>query len=88
MDERRKWKNVDNQEGSKNYRRKRNEMKRATDKAKKKYLDSMVREHGISKKGRYDSIYMKTNDVGCKENCGIQINGIEEAQKNIIEHQR
>ena len=27
-------------------------------------------------------------DVGSKENRGIQNNGIEGAQKNIIEHQR
>jgi hypothetical protein len=35
MDERRKWKNVNNEEGRRNYRRLRNELKRATDKAKK-----------------------------------------------------
>ena len=34
MDERRKWKNVSNGEGRKNYRRLRNELKRATEKAK------------------------------------------------------
>jgi hypothetical protein len=41
MDERRKWKNVNNEEGRKNYRRLRNELKRATDNAKKEYLESM-----------------------------------------------
>lgn len=81
MDERSKWKNVNNQEGSKNYRRKTKEMKRATDKAKIEYLDSMLRQHGISKKRRYDLMYMKTKDVGWKENRGIQNNGIEEAKK-------
>ena len=35
MDERRKWKNVNTEEGRKNYRRLRNELKRATDNAKK-----------------------------------------------------
>ena len=39
MDERRKWKNVNTEEGRKNYRRLRNELKRATDNAKKEYLD-------------------------------------------------
>jgi hypothetical protein len=41
MDERRKWKKVNNEgrkEGRKNYRRLRNELKRATDKAKKECL--------------------------------------------------
>jgi hypothetical protein len=41
MDERRKWKNVNNEEGRRNYRRLRNELKRATDKAKKEYLENM-----------------------------------------------
>jgi len=35
MNERRKWKNVNTEEGRKNYRRLRNELKRATDNAKK-----------------------------------------------------
>jgi len=35
MDERRKWKNVNTEEGMKNYRRLRNELKRAIDNAKK-----------------------------------------------------
>jgi hypothetical protein len=35
IDERRKWKNVNNEEGKKNYSRLRNELKRATDSAKK-----------------------------------------------------
>jgi hypothetical protein len=38
MNERRKWKNVNNEEGRRNYRRLRNELKRATEKAKKEYL--------------------------------------------------
>jgi hypothetical protein len=48
----------------------------------------MLRVHGISKKGRYDLMYMKMKYVGSKESRGIENNGIEEAQKNIIEHQR
>jgi len=41
MDERRKWKNVNNEEGRKNYRKLRNELKRATDNSKKEYLENM-----------------------------------------------
>jgi len=41
MDERRKWKNVNTEEGRKNYRRLRNELKRATDNAKKEYLKNI-----------------------------------------------
>jgi hypothetical protein len=38
MDERRKWKNVNTEEGRRNYRRVRNELKRTTEMAKKKYI--------------------------------------------------
>ena len=38
MKEQRKWKNVSNEEGRRSYRRLRNELNRATDKAKKEYL--------------------------------------------------
>jgi hypothetical protein len=51
MDERREWKN---------YRRVRNELKRATYNAKKKYLDSICDEIEFQSKGRYDLMYMKT----------------------------
>jgi hypothetical protein len=52
MDERRKWKNVDNEEGRKNYRRLRNELKRATDNAKKEYLERIYDEIIEFKKNR------------------------------------
>ena len=42
MDEQRKWKNVNTEEGRRNYRRLRNELKRATEKAKKEYLGTHV----------------------------------------------
>jgi hypothetical protein len=53
MDERRKWKNVNNKEGRKNYRRLRKELKRATDNASLEYLESIFtrswnfKEHDI-----------------------------------------
>ena len=40
-DERRKWKNVNNEEGTKNYRGLRNDLKRVTDNAKKEYLGNI-----------------------------------------------
>ena len=55
MDERRTWKNVNTEEGRKNYRKLRNEMKRATDNAKKKYLENICKEiTEIQRTGRYD----------------------------------
>jgi hypothetical protein len=44
MDERRKSKNVNTEEGRKNYRRLRNELKSATDNAKKEYLENICQE--------------------------------------------
>jgi type I site-specific restriction endonuclease len=57
MDERRKWKNVNIEEGRKNYRRLRNELKRATDNAKKEYLESIHDETiGFQRTVHYDLI--------------------------------
>jgi hypothetical protein len=41
MDEQRKWKKVNNEEGRKNCRRPRNKLKRSTDKTRKECLESM-----------------------------------------------
>jgi hypothetical protein len=84
MDERRKWKNVNNEEGRKKYGRLRNELKRATN-AKKEYLESTCDEIiGFQRTGRYDLMYMKTKKLDWKENHGIQNIGIENSQGNII----
>jgi len=57
MDERRKWKNVNTEEGRKNYRRLRNELKRATDNAKKEYLEKICNEiMEFQRTGRYDLV--------------------------------
>jgi len=58
MDERRKWKNVNIEEGRKNYRRLRNELKRATDNAKKEYLENICNEIiEFQRTVRYDLMY-------------------------------
>jgi hypothetical protein len=44
MDERRKWKNVNTEEGRKNYWRLRNELKSVTDNAKKNILRTYVKK--------------------------------------------
>ena len=88
MDERRKWKNVNIEEGRKNYRRLRNELKRATFNAKKKYLENICNEIiEFQKTGLYDLMYMKTKGLGWKENQGIQNIGIEDSQGNRIVEQ-
>ena len=60
MDERRKWKNVNNEEGRRNYRRMRKELKTATEKAKKEYLENECTEiMEFHRTGPYDLMYMK-----------------------------
>jgi len=85
MDKRRKWKNVNNEEGRKNYRRLRNELKRAIGNAKKEYFDNICNEiMEFQRRGRYDLIYMKTKELGWKETQGIQNIGIEDSQGNRV----
>ena len=61
MGERRKWKSVNNEEGRRNYRKLRNKLKRATETAKKEYLENICNEIiGFQRTGRYDLMYMKT----------------------------
>jgi len=88
MDERRKWKNVNTEEGRRNYRTLRNELKTATEKAKKEYLENACTEiMEFHRTGCYDLMYMKTKEVGWKETQGIRNIGIEDSQGNrIVDH--
>ena len=59
MDERRKWKNVNIEEGRRNYMRRRNELKRATEKCRKEYLENTYTEiMEMQRTGRYDLMFM------------------------------
>ena len=89
MDERRKWKNVNTEEGRRNYRRLRNELKRATEKAKKEYLENTFKKiMEFHRTGRCDLMYMKIEELGWKKTQGIQNIGIEDSQGNRIVDQR
>ena len=60
-------------------------MKRATDNAKKEYLEKIfneIMEFQIA--GCYDLIYMKIKELGWKETQRIQNIGIEDSQGNRI----
>jgi hypothetical protein len=83
MNERRKWKNVNTEEGRKNYWRLRKEFKRAADHAKKEYLKNICNEiMEFQRTGRYDLMYMKTKELDWKETQGIQNISIEDSQGN------
>jgi type I site-specific restriction endonuclease len=72
MDERRKWKNVNNDKGRKNYRRLRNELKRVTNNAEKEYLENICKQiTEFQRIGHYDLMYMKTKKLGWKGNQGM-----------------
>ena len=89
MGDRKKWKNVNNEEGRRNYWRLRNELKRATETAKKEYLENICNEIiEFQRTGRYDLMYMKTKELGWNETQGIQSVGIEDSQGNRIVSQR
>ena len=79
-DERRKWKNVNTEEGMRNYRRLMNELKRATEKTRKEYLENLCNEiMELQRTGRYYLMYMKTKELVWKETQAIQNNGIEDS---------
>ena len=78
MDESRKLKNVNNTEG-KPVEDLRNELKRATDKTKKEYLERLCDEiMEFQRKGHYDLMYVKTKELSWKEYHGIQNIGIRD----------
>jgi hypothetical protein len=86
--ERRKWKNVNIEEGKKNYGRLRNELKRATDSAKKEYLENICNViMEFQRTGSYDLMYMKTKELGWQETQGIQNIGTEDSRGNRIVEQ-
>ena len=66
MGQREKLKNVNN-EGRKNYRILRNELKRAAHKAKKEYLEIVCDDiMEFQTAGRYDLTYMERKELGWK----------------------
>jgi hypothetical protein len=57
----------------------------ATDNIKKEYLERIFDKIiEFQRTGCYDLMYMKTKELGWKENHGIQNSGIEGSQGNII----
>ena len=63
MDGRRKSKNVNTEEGRRNYRRLSKELKSATEKAKKEYLENTCNEIvEFHRTGHYGLMYMKTKN--------------------------
>jgi len=63
-------------------------LKRATDNAKKEYLENLCNEiMEFQRTWRYDLMYMKTQELGWKETQGIHNIDIEDSQGNRIVEQ-
>jgi hypothetical protein len=71
-------------EGMKDYRKLRNELKRATDKVKKEYLEIICDIMEFQRTGCYDLMHKKTMELGWKENHGTHNIRIEDTQGNIL----
>jgi hypothetical protein len=65
-------------------------LKRATDKVKKEYVETTIcgKITEFQRTGRYDLMYVKTKELGWKENHGIQHIHIEDSQGNKIVDKR
>lgn len=84
MDEQRMWKNVNNEEGTKNKRRMGNEWKRATQQAMKEYLENICDKiMELPRTGCYDLMNTKMKELGWNENRGIQNIGNDDPQGNM-----
>jgi hypothetical protein len=71
-------------EKRKNYRRLKNEWKRAKEKTKKEYAEGICDEIiEFQSNERYDSLCMKTRELSWKENQGIKNTGVEYSQVNV-----
>jgi hypothetical protein len=58
-------------------------LKKATDNAKKEYLENLCNEiMEFQRTRRYDLMYMKTKELGWKEKQGIRNISIEDSQGN------
>jgi hypothetical protein len=64
MEERRRWKNVNSDEGRKKYRELNNQLRRATDKARQKWWEEQCQElEVLEKSGRSDLLYQKVTQL-------------------------
>jgi hypothetical protein len=64
MDERRKWKSVNNEMGRLKYRKLNNELRRETEKARQQWLESECEAiEDLEKRGRYDLMYGKVKEL-------------------------
>ncbi|KDR08815.1 hypothetical protein L798_01515 [Zootermopsis nevadensis] len=88
MDKRRRWKNINSEEGREKYQRLNNELRRETDKVREDYINEVCDEiMTLQRIGRYDLMYAKVKELGWKENNGIRTLQIEDPSGKIVSDQ-
>jgi len=89
MDERRRWKNVNTEEGKKRYRTLNNQLRRITDKAKEQWWNSQCDElEKLDSQGRMDLLYKKVSELtkGRRKRQNIRIRDKEGIVLREMEH--
>lgn len=72
MNERRRWKNVDTEEGRVRYRKLNNELRRETDKARENWwMEACEELEEMDKRGRSDLMYVKVKEITRTKKTGI-----------------
>lgn len=85
MEERRRWKNINSEEGRQKYRKLNNELRRETDKAREDYISGVCDDiMELQRIGRYDMMYAKVKELGWKEHHGIRTRETEDKTGNIV----
>ena len=85
MEERRKWKNKDEVK----YKALNNAIRRETDEAKKKYIESVCDEiMELQRRGRYDLMYQKARSLEWKNSNGSTRFGIENNDGTVVSDQK
>jgi len=84
MDEQRRWKGVNTDEGRKQYN-KMNELRTETDAAKEKWWDEECKElEMLEKKGRVDLVYSKVKKLTKKPNSANKSSGIKDSKGQLV----
>jgi len=85
MDERRKWKRENTEEGRRQYRRLNNELRRETDRAKEEYWEEQCRDiEELERRGQMDKLYQRVKKLTWKKDTGQKNKSIQDKQGTLL----
>jgi len=85
MEERRKWKRINSNEGKRMYRKLNNELRRATDQAREKFWEDECKElEDLEKRGKMDQLYGKVKELTWKKNSVQKTTNILSKQGELL----